>query len=172
MKKMICLALALVLCLSVFAGCGAKTETPAATTAAAAATGENKPAETEAQELEGEITFWHSFTQGPRMEKIQAAADAFMELHPKVKINIETFSWADFYTKWTTGLASGNVPDISSTVASQLVEMIDADAVMPGDNLIDSIGRDRLEQSIADISFGGVSEDAVSRTDGILRGLP
>lgn len=145
MKKMICLALALVLCLSVFAGCGAKTETPAATTAAAAATtGENKPAETEAQELEGEITFWHSFTQGPRMEKIQAAADAFMELHPKVKINIETFSWADFYTKWTTGLASGNVPDISSTVASQLVEMIDADAVMPVDNLIDSIGRDRF----------------------------
>ena len=145
MKKMISLALALVLCLSVFAGCGAKTETPAATTAAAAATtGENKPAETEAQELEGEITFWHSFTQGPRMEKIQAAADAFMELHPKVKINIETFSWADFYTKWTTGLASGNVPDISSTVASQLVEMIDADAVMPVDNLIDSIGRDRF----------------------------
>ncbi len=145
MKKMICLTLALVLCLSVFAGCGAKTETPAATTAAAAATtGENKPAETEAQELEGEITFWHSFTQGPRMEKIQAAADAFMELHPKVKINIETFSWADFYTKWTTGLASGNVPDISSTVASQLVEMIDADAVMPVDNLIDSIGRDRF----------------------------
>lgn len=144
MKKMICLALALVLCLSVFAGCGAKTETPAATTAAAATTGENKPAETEAQELEGEITFWHSFTQGPRMEKIQAAADAFMELHPKVKINIETFSWADFYTKWTTGLASGNVPDISSTVASQLVEMIDADAVMPVDNLIDSIGRDRF----------------------------
>ncbi len=145
MKKMISLALALVLCLSVFAGCGAKTETPAATTAAAAATtGENKPAETEAQELEGEITFWHSFTQGPRLEKIQAAADAFMELHPKVKINIETFSWADFYTKWTTGLASGNVPDISSTVASQLVEMIDADAVMPVDNLIDSIGRDRF----------------------------
>ena len=147
MKKMICLALSLILCLSVFAGCGAKTETPAATTAApAAASGETQAAETEAQpeELEGEITFWHSFTQGPRMEKIQAAADAFMEQHPKVKINIETFSWADFYTKWTTGLASGNVPDISSTVPSQLVEMIDAEAVMPVDNLIDSIGRDRF----------------------------
>ena len=132
MKKMICLALSLILCLSVFAGCSAKTETPAATTAApAAASGETQAAETEPQpeELEGEITFWHSFTQGPRMEKIQAAADAFMELHPKVKINIETFSWADFYTKWTTGLASGNVPDISSTVASQLVEMIDADVL-------------------------------------------
>ena len=43
-------------------------------------------------ELEGDIVFWHSFTQGPRMEKIQAAADEFMELHPKVNITIETFS--------------------------------------------------------------------------------
>lgn len=77
--------------------------------------------------LEGEITFWHSFTQGPRLEKIQAAADAFVKANPKVKIKIETFSWADFYTKWTTGLASGNVPDMSSAVAIQVVEMIDAE---------------------------------------------
>ena len=65
----------------------------------------------EAKELDGEITFWHSFTQGPRLEVIQKAADNFMQENPKVKINIETFSWGDFYTKWTTGLASGNVPD-------------------------------------------------------------
>ena len=95
-------------------------------------------------ELEGDIVFWHSFAQGPRMEKIQAAADEFMELHPKVNITIETFSWADFYTKWTTGLASGNVPDISSTIATQLVEMIDADAVIPVDDLIDEVGRDKF----------------------------
>lgn len=38
-----------------------------------------------------------------------AAADQFVVEHPGVKINIETFSWGDFYTKWTTGLASGNV---------------------------------------------------------------
>ena len=142
MKKVICLVMSLIICMSVFAGCGGKTEAP--TTTQAAGNTVAQPAVTEAQELEGEITFWHSFTQGPRMEKIQAAANAFMELHPKVKINIETFSWADFYTKWTTGLASGNVPDISSTVASQLVEMIDADAVLPVDGLIDNIGRDRF----------------------------
>lgn len=150
MKKMISLALALVLCLSVFAGCGAKTETPAATTAAAAAaatTGENKPAETEAQELEGEITFWHSFTQGPRLETLQAAADSFMAANPKVKITIETFSWADFYTKWTTGLASGNVPDMSTALPNHVVEMIDAECILPMDNLIDSIGRDRFYEA-------------------------
>ena len=102
------------------------------------------PAAMAEEPLEGEITFWHSFTQGPRMEKIQAAADAFMAQHPGVKITIETFSWADFYTKWTTGLASGNVPDMSSAVAIQVVEMIDADAILPLDDLIDKIGREKF----------------------------
>ena len=135
MKKLLALLLALVMIVSMVA-CSTsqqpsttdtpKTDAPASDTTSTDTTDAEEP-----KELEGEITFWHSFTQGPRMEKIQAAADAFMEEHPKVKITIETFSWADFYTKWTTGLASGNVPDISSTVASQLVEMIDAEAVRP-----------------------------------------
>ena len=30
-------------------------------------------------ELKGDITFWHSFTQGGRMDVIQEAADKFME---------------------------------------------------------------------------------------------
>ena len=139
MKKFIAMLLALIMVFSM-AACGANTDAVVTDTP-----NSNAPvADSEAKELEGEITFWHSFTQGPRMEKIQAAADAFMAEHPKVKINIETFSWADFYTKWTTGLASGNVPDISSTTASQLVEMIDAEAVIPVDKLIDEIGRDRF----------------------------
>ncbi len=29
------------------------------------------------EELSGEITFWHSFTQGARMDAIQAAADSW-----------------------------------------------------------------------------------------------
>ena len=149
MKKNRILAalLAGLLLLSLLAGCGGNNNT---TTGNQPDTGNSEQADSEAGdtgELEGDIVFWHSFTQGPRMEKIQAAADEFMELHPKVNITIETFSWADFYTKWTTGLASGNVPDISSTIASQLVEMIDAEAVIPLDDLIDEVGRDRFYEN-------------------------
>ena len=133
-KRLLAILLALVMLLSL-AACGGTDGTTE--TQAPASGNETAAAEEAPQELSGEITFWHSFTQGPRMEKIQAAADEFMELHPGVTITIETFSWADFYTKWTTGLASGNVPDISSTIASQLVEMIDAEAVIPVDDLID-----------------------------------
>lgn len=101
----------------------------------------------ESAELEGEITFWHSFSQGPRLENIQKAADAFMAANPKVKITIETFSWADFYTKWTTGLASGNVPDMSTALPNHVVEMIDAEAIIPLDELIEKIGRDRFYEA-------------------------
>ena len=107
-------------------------------------------------DLSGEITFWHSFTQGPRLENLQKAADSFMELHPNVKITIETFSWADFYTKWTTGLASGNVPDMSTALPNHVTEMIAADAIIPLDDMIDAIGRDRFfEAPIAEMTADG-----------------
>lgn len=146
MKRALAMLLASVMLVGCLAGCGgptsSTTSTPESPTSATSTSNSGDD-----QELEGEITFWHSFTQGPRLETIQAAADAFMKDHPKVKINIETFSWADFYTKWTTGLASGNVPDMSTAQAGQVVEMINADAIIPLDDLIDDIGRDRFYAS-------------------------
>ena len=97
MKKLLSLSLAAALSVSLLAGCGggggtAETNTPANT------------ASSEPGELSGEITFWHSFTQGARMEAIQAAADQFMADNPGVTINIETMSWGDFNTKWNAGV--------------------------------------------------------------------
>ena len=164
MKKYLALLLAALMLLSCLAGCSSADDTttpPTETTQDAPQTTDKEdaapaePVET-ADELEGEITFWHSFTQGPRLERIQAAADAFMAEHPKVKINIETYSWADFYTKWTTGLASGNVPDMSTAQAGQVVEMINADAIIPLDDMIDEIGRDRFYESpIQEMTYDG-----------------
>ena len=98
-------------------------------------------------ELKGNITFWHSFTQGKRLEVIQKVAEQFMKDNPKVNIKIEIFSWADFYAKWTTGLASGNVPDMSTALPAQVVEIMDADALIPIDDLIDEIGRSRFAEA-------------------------
>ena len=135
MKRKLAMLLAGVMLVgSILSGCGGSEEPAAATTTADG-------------ELEGDITFWHSFTQGPRLETIQKVADQFMEDNPKVNITIETFSWADFYTKWTTGLASGNVPDMSTALPSQVVEMLDAEALIPLDDVIDDIGRDRFSEA-------------------------
>lgn len=95
-------------------------------------------------ELEGEIDFWHSFTQGDRKEYLQEAADEFMEENPKVDINIETFSWEEFETKWTTGYSSGENPDVSTALPNHVVEMLDVEALEPLDDVIDDIGRDRF----------------------------
>lgn len=134
-KRLMSIALAGLMCASNLSLMGAQNVVMADQTEAAA------------DDLSGEITFWHSFTQGPRLDTIQNAADSFMKEHPNVKINIETFSWADFYTKWTTGLASGNVPDMSTALPNHVVEMIDADAIIPLDDLIDEVGRDRFYEA-------------------------
>ena len=98
----------------------------------------------ETGELEGEIVFWHSFTQGPRNEFMKQAAEEFMKKHPKVKIKIETFAWPEFYTKWTTGLQAGQVPDVSTALPNHVVELLQADALVPIDDVIDHIGKDRF----------------------------
>ncbi|MFC5704159.1 ABC transporter substrate-binding protein [Cohnella faecalis] len=99
------------------------------------------------KELKGEIVLWHSFTQGPRNDFMKQAADDFMAAHPGVKITIETFAWSEFYTKWTTGLLAGQVPDISTALPNHVVEMLDADAIVPLDDVIDHVGRDRFYEA-------------------------
>ena len=158
-KRYISLILAAALSASALAGCGGSgTETPAEKETAGKETAGQASAQDTAVdgELSGEITFWHSFTQGPRLETIQKAADKFMSENPDVKINIETFSWNDFYTKWTTGLASGNVPDMSTALPAQVAEMINVDALAPINDLIDDIGRDKFaEAAIAEGTMDG-----------------
>ncbi|MDY0394064.1 sugar ABC transporter substrate-binding protein [Virgibacillus halophilus] len=90
------------------------------------------------------LPFWHSFTQGPRKQYIEDVAKEFVTENPKVKINIETFAWPEFYTKWTTGLQAGQVPDASTALPNHVVEMLDAHALAPVDDVIDDIGRNRF----------------------------
>lgn len=158
-KKLALLMTGLMLMTTVLTGCtssSSTTSTKADQTVKATEASKQETAakgEEDAQEaksadaLEGEITFWHSFTQGARLDSIQETADQFMKDNPGVKINIETFSWGDFYTKWTTGLASGNVPDMSTALPGHVVEMMDADALIPVDDIIDGIGRDKFAEA-------------------------
>ncbi len=109
--------------------------------------------------LKGEITFWHSFTQGARMEAVQSAADRFMQEHPEVKINIETYSWGDFNTKWNAGLTTGDLPDMSTAQnTGEVVEMLNADVLQSVDDMVDQIGRDRFSaNALADMSVDGAT---------------
>ena len=148
-KKILSAVLSIAMLCTALSACGGSTAKEG-TKAPEQNGSEEKSSEEKAKadsELEGDITFWHSFTQGPRLETIQEAADKFMQEHPKVNIKIETFSWNDFYTKWTTGLASGNVPDMSTALVGQVSEMINSDAIIPLNGLIDDIGRDKFYEN-------------------------
>lgn len=151
-KKLLSTILCTVVMTTMFVGCGSGKVKDADTV--------NNTSSEVSGELEGEITFWHSFTQGQRLDVIQKAADEFTKEHPKVKINIETFAWGDFYTKWTTGLASGNVPDMSTALPGHVVEMIDADAIIPLNDMIDNIGREKFSE--AALSEGTVGDNNYS----------
>ena len=109
-------------------------------------------------ELKGEITFWHSFTQGKRMESVQQAAEEFMQMHPGVKINIETMAWGDFNTKWNAGITTGDLPDMSTAQnTGEVAEMLNAGVLMPADGAIDAIGRDLFPaKALADMTVDGV----------------
>lgn len=160
MKKALASLLAAGMAASLLAGCGGSSSTAASTadTSTAASTEASSTAESDAP-LEGEITFWHSFTQGARMEAVQKAADKFMEANPGVKINIETYSWGDFNTKWNAGLTTGDLPDMSTAQGTgEVVEMMNADVLTPIDDMVDDIGRDRFSaNALADMTSDGAT---------------
>lgn len=148
MKKKLTLILLASTMLAATACGSVKEESPASPAATAAAS----------DKLKGEIVLWHSFTQGPRNEFMKQAAERFMQKHPDVKIKIETFAWGEFYTKWTVGLLSGQVPDVSTALPNHVVEMLDAEAIIPLDDVIDKIGRSRFyEAPLKEGSLNGKS---------------
>lgn len=132
---------------SLLGGCGGSPSSNSGSSASNSASSSSSSA-SESGDLKGEITFWHSFTQGARMEAIQDAADKFMEEHPDVKINIETYSWGDFNTKWNAGITTGDLPDMSTAQGTgEVIEMVNAGVIQPVDDMIDDIGRDRFSQN-------------------------
>lgn len=149
MKRALSMILAAGMAATTLAGCGSPS-TPSSS---------DNPNASASSELSGEITFWHSFTQGARMEAVQSAADKFMEKNPDVKINIETYSWGDFNTKWNAGLTTGDLPDMSTAQnTGEVVEMLNADVLQPIDDMVDSIGRDRFSaNALGDMSVDGAT---------------
>lgn len=157
MKKLLSMLLALAMVFTLVA-CG-NGDTPPNNPSSAPSTGggSNSTNEPNGDDLSGEITFWHSFTQGVRMEAIQAAAEAFTSIHPNVKINIETMSWADFNTRWNAGITTGDLPDMSTANgSSNVASLVNSEIIQPIDSTIDAVGRNRFSSTVLnELSYNG-----------------
>lgn len=151
MKRTISTCLSVLLLSTCLSGCGGAESSSGSQASQQASQTDN------GQALKGEITFWHCFTQGVRMEAVQAAADSFMKDNPDVTINIETMSWGDFNTKWKAGITTGDLPDMSiAQNTGEVAEMLNADMLAPIENVVASVGADRFsENALADMTKDG-----------------
>lgn len=133
MKRIVALLLAAVMAFGV-ASCGAA---------------ENDANTVADESLSGEITFWHSFVQGARMEAVERAVARFEIRYPNVRINVETMSWSDFKSRWKEGMESGDLPDISTACNMyEVEELVNAGILQPADEVVDAIGRDRFSDNV------------------------
>ncbi len=154
MKRFFSMSLAALLLSTCLTGCGgSEADSPAGGSEASQQSGQSD----NGGALKGEITFWHCFTQGVRMEAVQAAADSFMKDNPDVTINIETMSWGDFNTKWKAGITTGDLPDMSiAQNTGEVAEMLNADMLAPIENVVSAVGAERFsENALADMTKDG-----------------
>ncbi len=118
--KHIQLLLSALLVAVLLAGCAAPAapapaaETAAATEAAAA------EATTEAAADSGTtagdktpVVFWQFSTDEPQIAAYQKAIDEFEKLHPEIDVQMEIVPWSSQQQALTTGLTTGELPDVS-----------------------------------------------------------
>ncbi len=87
------------------------TEAPSATSAPAVeSTAPESPSQAAMEPVT--IEWWHITTADPGKTDFQNIADAYMAMHPNVKINITVLENEAFKTKLATQMQSGDVPDL------------------------------------------------------------
>ncbi len=131
LKKVAVLTAAVILSFEALTGCGA------ADAAKEPVKGENKAEKTVEKEVEEkesaeggtvEITFWSHFG-GDDGKYLNNMVEEYQSCHPEVRIEHLEVTNEDYYTKFKTGIASGEGPDVSTGDANRLVEFKEAGLV-------------------------------------------
>jgi multiple sugar transport system substrate-binding protein len=86
------------------------------------------------------IDFWNPDTGEAVVKVLQDDIQAFEKEHPGIRVNLVNIPWNDIYTKWQTGVQSGNLPDASIASAAFGATFNAQGALEPLDDLIKEIG--------------------------------
>ena len=122
--KHIQLLLPALLIVVLLAGCAAPAapaaQAPAADTAATNSAEATAEATTEAAADSGAaagdktpVVFWQFSTDEPQIAAYQKAIDEFEKLHPEIDVQMEIVPWSSQQQALTTGLTTGELPDVS-----------------------------------------------------------
>lgn len=71
-----------------------------------------------------------------RDKRTFAVIDIFNKAHPNIHVTGETLGFADYFTKLTTEIAGGNMPDVIQQGYGVLFQYIDNGAVLPLDDYV------------------------------------
>jgi multiple sugar transport system substrate-binding protein len=110
-----------------------------------------------------------------RDKRTFAVIDIFNGKHPDIHVTGETLGFADYFTKLTTQIAGGNMPDVIQQGYGVLFQYIDNGAVLPLDDYVGkSLDISKIDQSAIDagtvngkfyaLSIGANSHMAVYNT--------
>ena len=90
----------------------------------------------------GEVTvdFWNPDTGEAVVKVLQEDIQGFEKEHPGIKVNLVNIPWSDIYTKWQTGVQSGNLPDVSLASAAFGATFNAEGALEPVDDVVQQMG--------------------------------
>ncbi|CAN5153068.1 ABC transporter substrate-binding protein [soil metagenome] len=89
------------------------------------------------------IRFWHPYTQPERTEEMKKAAAEFEKANPGITVQIEIVPWANINERWRVAQAAGTLPDVGIGNPPDYLEMWQAGAILPVDDVITAIGGDK-----------------------------
>jgi sn-glycerol 3-phosphate transport system substrate-binding protein len=84
------------------------------------------------------IQFWHAMG-GWRIDFLQSQADAFMELHPDIKVEVQyTGSYRDTLNKMIAGVQAGTAPHVVQVFEIGTQMMIDGEVAIPIEEMMEA----------------------------------
>ena len=86
---------------------------------------------------EVEIQFWDMAWSGPEyIEKAKSIVDEYNEMTEGVTVVYQSTPWSNWYQTFSTAIASGTAPDISTGAGYQAFQFSEIDAILPIDDVI------------------------------------
>lgn len=93
-----------------------------------------------------ELVFWNTLTQKARVDAMKKVIADFEKAHPDITVRMELVPWVNAAEKFVTAIAANTTPDLSTMGMGWPSRYWMMGALVPVDEVIDSIGRDNLTE--------------------------
>jgi multiple sugar transport system substrate-binding protein len=85
-----------------------------------------------------ELDFWDMVWGPPEyIETAKKLVEQFNGEHPNIKVTYQSTPWSNWYQTFSTAIASGTAPDISTGAGYQAFQFYDMGAILPIDSVIE-----------------------------------